>query len=212
MQIIRCIMAAAFLWASSAQAALVSVTADTGWFAVAFEGVVIPEYGTMNLVYDTSVPDSDPSSTYGRYDGAIVSFVMTVTQQNRPDLFFTLAPGPNSLKVGYPNGNKFFTIRLTAMDQSGAYGLVPVVLNGYRAASLGLDDLMPDAAYWNSGIVAAAGSSVGPAQETDWGWNFRAVTLVPTTGTVALLFGGVAPLVAGGLLRRRVARNRGTSH
>lgn len=207
MRVIRCIAAAAFLFASSAQAALISVTADTGWYAVAFEGVVIPEYGTMNLVYDTSVPDSDPSPTVGLYQGAIISFVMTVEQQNRPDLFFTLAPGSNSMRISFPVGDKAFQIFLTALDQSGAYGLVPVYLQGYRSGGP-QDDLIPDAGYWGSRTFAQP-SSVGPAQETDWGWNFRAVTLVPTAGTLALLLGGAAPLIAGGLVRRRVARSCG---
>lgn len=207
MRTIRGLVAAGFLMASSAHAALISVTADTGWFAVPFEGIVIPEYGTMNLVYDSSVTDSNPDPTVGVYNGAIVSFTMTVEQQNRPDLFFTLAPGPNALTVGYPLGNKFFTLTLTAEDQSGAYGQVPVVLNGYRVFSTGLDDLMPDAAYWESGIVAFVGS-VGPASETDWGWNFRAVTLVPTVGTFSLMIGGLVPIAATRFLRRRSDRHR----
>lgn len=205
MRVIRGIAAAAFLVASSAHAALISVTADTGWFAVAFEGVVIPELGTMNMVYDTSVLDSDPSAAVGVYDGAIVSFTMTVAQQNRPDLFFTLAPGSNSIRISFPTGNKAFQLSFTAQDQSGAYGLVAAYLQGYRIYSGPFDDLIPDAAYWNSGIAAQPGW-VGPAQETDWGWNFRAVTLVPTSDTLALLLAGAIPLTAGAIAGQRVGR------
>lgn len=214
MRVIRCIAAAAFLFASSAHAALVSVTADTGWFAQSFEGVVIPEFGTMNLVYDTSVTDSDPSPTVGRYDGAIVSFVMTVEQQNRPDLFFTLAPAPTTITVLVgPGDGAVVEFLLTATEQSGAYGIASDMT--FRGRVLWFRDIypgdsLPRVADWNTGYGGWPGpvahvASLGPALEHDWAWNFRAVEL-PLTGTWPLMVGGALPLLAFGLKNRRAAR------
>lgn len=211
MRAIRYIAAAAFLFASSAQAALISVTADVGWYAIPFEGVVIPEYGTMNLVYDTSVTDSDPSATTGRYDGAIVSFVMTVEQQNRPDLFFTLTPGPTSISVYSSawSGDTGIEIALTATEHSGAYGAASNMPFFGRVIWPGhpFGDLLPAASDWHKTPAGpfAYVAYLGPALETDWAWNFRAVTLVPAPGSAALLLLGACVLAGGGFTGRRFA-------
>lgn len=220
MRVIRCIAAAAFLFASGAHAALISVTADVGWSCGTgtggFESGCTPqvEWGKMNLVYNTSVSDSDASSTHGAYSGAIVAFTMTVEQQSRPDLFFTLAPGPNAFEVWTGNGDKAFSISLTAQDQSGAYGYVGFRLNGYRTGLLLPDDLIYSTSDWAKAIGYVASAYTGPpaadwVSETDWSTGFRAVTLVSTADTLALLLGGAVPLFAGALVRRRVAGDRG---
>lgn len=217
MRAIRCIAAAAFLFASSAHAALISVTADIGWSCGTGTGGFEPgcspdvERGMMNFVYNTSISDSDASPATGVYSGAIVAFTMTVEQQTRPDLFFTLAPGPNSFNVSTASGDKGFSISLTAQEHSGAYGLVDFIFNGYAVGpSLWPHDSIPAASYWERATAYVAWAVEGPT-ETDWGINFRAVTLVPVTGTLALLFGGALPLLAGGLLRRRARCDRENS-
>lgn len=102
----KIILALAMLVASSAQGALISVTAESGWSCSTgggegFEPGCSPdaELGMLNFVYDTTTPDSSPDPAMGVYSGALVAFTMTVEQQTRPDLFFTLAPGPNAMLV-----------------------------------------------------------------------------------------------------------------
>lgn len=216
MRAIRYITAAAFLFASSAQAALISVTADVGWSCGTGSGGFEPgcspnvERGMMNFVYNTSIADSDASPATGVYGGAIVAFTMTVEQQTRPDLFFTLAPGPNAFNVYTAAGDKGFSVVLTAQEHSGAYGYVDFQFNGY-AVGLPLDDLIPSRSYWDRAGAYVAWASVDNVSETDWGINFRAVTLVPTSGTLALLLGGAISLTAGAVARRR-ADDRPRSH
>lgn len=210
MRTIRWITAAAFLIASSAQAALISVTADVGWSCATgtggFEPGCIPdvERGMVNFVYNTSIPDSDPSSTNGAYSGAIVAFAMTIEQQSRPDLFFTLAPGANSMTTSFSSlGDKYVTMSLTASDQSGAYGNVGFLLRADIPRGAPPYDSIPLADAWST-AGARAGSAVGIANETDWGINFRAVTLVPTSNTLALLLAGAIALSACAVARRTV--------
>lgn len=200
----------AMLVATSAQASLISVTANSGWSCGTGTGGFEPgcspnvEFGMMNFVYDTSVLDSDPDPLSGVYLGALVAFTMTVEQQTRPDLFFTLAPGPNELRV--PSfAEKWVRLRFVATEQSGAYGDSSDMLFslGFYHAGIFADDSLPGASYWE-GATALVGDVAG-VNETDFAWNIRAVE-IPVPGTLALICIGL-PLLA---RRRKAAGIRDT--
>jgi len=194
------ILALAMLVAGSANAALISVTANSGWSCGTgdggFEAGCTPdvEYGMVNFVYDTSVPDSNPnpSPEIGVYSGALVAFTMTVEQQTRPDLFFTLAPGPNTLRVGLYEGVTFLRLEFNATEQSGAFGEssdMQFGLNIYGGFYVDMPEMsLPGVSYWDSATAYVGGASGpgGGASETDWAWSFRAVE-IPLPGTLALM-------------------------
>lgn len=185
------ILALAMLVAGSAQAALISVTAESGWSCSTgggegFEPGCTPdaERGMMNFVYNTSTADSDPDPTRGVYAGALVAFTMTVEQQTRPDLFFTLAPGSNALLV-YFWGEKGVTLEFTATEQSGAYGDSSDMFFRLNVGNAGFhsDDSIPLVSYWERAFAYVG--YAGAVGETDWAVGFRAVE-IPLPNTLAL--------------------------
>lgn len=197
----KLLLALAMMVATSTQAALISVTADSGWSCGTgiggFELGCTPdvEWATINFVYSTSTHDTDPDPTWGAYEGALVAFTMTVEQQSRPDLFFTLAPGTNSIVVSYW-GEKGLTLLFTATEQSGAYGDNSDMHFQLNVGNAGLhsDDSIPGVSYWERAFAYVG--SAGGVSETDWAWNFRAVSFAPLPGTLALLSLGLAGFAA----------------
>lgn len=171
----KTLLAAAMLLLSfAANAALIRVTADTGWFAISFEGLGGVERGPVTLVYDTA-------------DGSVDSFTLTLDQQNRPDLQFV---GTGQITFGSLNGTAWFSILVDAMDLSGAIAPGQFTLGGYRlsypfSGPQGVD-------YWSSGVVAEVGAYLPNgtlpygALEHDWAVNFAAVE-VPEPPSLALV-------------------------
>ncbi len=191
----RILAALLLCFAASVHAAHVSVTAQAGWFASTFEGLGL-ELGWVNFTYDQSAPDSDPDPARGEYRDALTSFTMTVGQQSRPDLFFTLSSEPSLMVVGsgVAHGDASVQIIATLTEHSGAYGDLAGHFTMYRPGPAD-DDALPGASFWNSSaphVVAFVGS-LGPAVETDWAWDFRA-TEIPAPGSAALLGLGLAAL------------------
>ena len=185
---------------------LVSVSAPVGWSCGTgtggFEAGCNPnvEQGTFGFTYDLSVADSDPDPTRGLFQGAITSFHMTVQQETRPDLQFTLA-GANSITLGSPGGDLGFSLNLAAFDQSGSLGTATIRLNVYRVSYLmshpdGLNHL-PGASFW-SGATAFVGNVSGAGynvNETDWGVSFSAngaERRIPEPATGVLMLVGLA--------------------
>lgn len=159
------------------------------------------ESGPFRLVYDPLIPDTDHGANSGLFRGAIRSFVMTVSQINRPALHFSLV-GRGDLHRHFTGGLDFVTWRMALEEENGIVGPSMFSFQLYQL-TWGDPNRMPTIDFWPvaTGLVADGGG-VG---ETDWLYSGRITAQsvprpVPAPPSLwLLLIGGAAAL----LQRRR---------
>jgi hypothetical protein len=193
------ILAASLLFASNdTSAALVTVAADVTWTCTTgnggFEAGCNPDVETGNIVFNywSDVIDTDQGLSAGQFESPLASFSMTVEQQSRPDLVFSLS-GPSAIRfAANSSGDTLLQLTADVLDQSGSLGYGSFVLNVYRTNFLGDVNELPGASFWN-GAIAYVGVGYG-VSETDWASNFTvsATEIAEPSTIAAVVFGLIA--------------------
>jgi hypothetical protein len=163
------------------------------------------ERGTFSLIYDPSIPDTDPGANSGLFQGAITSFVMTVSQVNRPELRFSLVGrGDFHRQFGVDGtGPDWMSWNMMLDEENGAverslfsFGMFPQTWDDPNG--------MPSTDFWSA--VTGLGAGGAGVHETDWlyGGSLRTEIVpnpVPVPGSPWLMLIG-----AGGVLVQRMRR------
>lgn len=123
------------------------------------------EMGPFSLMYDPSIPDTDPRPDKGLFEGAIKSFTMTVSQLNRPDLVFSLVGQGDFERSISPFSENWLFWRMTLAEQNNVIAPSEFLFGMFNQAA-GDPNTMPGIDYWSS--VAAAGVTGAGVSETDW--------------------------------------------
>ena len=162
------------------------------------------EKGTFSLIYDPSITDTDAGTNSGLFRGAITSFVMTVSQVNRPELRFSLVgTGDFHREFDDGMGQDWMSWKMMLDEENGAverslfsFDMVPQTWEDPNG--------MPSTDFWSA--VTALGAGGAGVHETDWlyGGGLKAEIIpnpVPVPGSLWLMFIG-----AGGVLVQRMRR------
>lgn len=166
------------------------------------------ERGNFYLTYEISVPDSSSNVDGGFFQGAITSFEMSVSQINRPDLYFSL--------VGYGDisrHDEWIWWEMTLAEANSvvapsrfSFGLV----HFHQLANLANPNELPTSDFWLGDVIGLLGGGAG-AHETDWLYpgSLHAGTIpgpvdIPVPGSFWLILVGLA----GAALQRVRPRKR----
>ena len=123
------------------------------------------EFGPFNLIYDPSVPDTDPNQDRGFFKNAIRSFSMTLSQNHRPDLVFSLVGQGDFIR----SINSQNEARLTwAMVLKEKNNVIPHSLFtfGWQDPLIRNPNEMPGTDFWFTSIPLDAGTT--GVSESDW--------------------------------------------
>jgi hypothetical protein len=197
--------------AASAHAALIEVSGRSDWSCGTGTGGFEPgcspdvETGVFSFTYDADAVDEDPAILRAVYSNIIRSFTMTVEQESRPDLLFTLASPVNSLRSGVSqSGETYVTFSVTLAESNNVVGTSAFTFNTYRNGVPIVPSVLPTPDnYWPRNIIGFVGSGAG-VTETDW--------LHPGSITSRVIPEPAAPLLlAAGLLALISVRRRRTT-
>ncbi|MEW6762002.1 MAG: hypothetical protein AB1437_14370 [Pseudomonadota bacterium] len=163
------------------------------------------EKGTFSLIYDPSITDTDAGTNSGLFRGAITSFVMTVSQVNRPELRFSLV-GRGDFRREFDAdgmGQDWMSWKMMLDEEHGAverslfsFDMVPQTWEDPNG--------MPSTDFWSA--VTGLGAGGAGVHETDWlyGGSLNVEVIpspVPVPGSRWLMLIG-----AGGVLAQRLRR------
>lgn len=189
---------------------LVQVTGEVGFSCTTgtggFEQYCVDhhiETGTLSLVYDSSIPDSDHSEHSGLFRGTIRSFEMTVSQVNRPALSFSLV-GRGDIHRDGLNGD-WFGWSMILKEENGVVEPSLFWFGMYQPWP-GNPNEMPSADVWPE-VIAFGGGGAG-VNETDWLYsgNLRVSSMptpIPAPPSIwLLLIGAAGALLQSGRLRK----------
>lgn len=163
------------------------------------------ERGSFSLTYELSGRDSDLSEDRGFFRSAIKSFEMTVSQINRPHLYFSLV-GHGDLQR---SGNDWVWWQMKLAEENGVVAPSSFMFGLYQL-QLSNPNELPTSDFWSRGVVGLLGGGAG-VSETDWLYpdSLRAGTVpgpvaIPESGSLWLMLIGLA----GAAVQRRSARKR----
>ncbi|MBQ5947530.1 hypothetical protein [Massilia sp. ST3] len=120
------------------------------------------ERGSFTLIYDPLIPDTDHDNNRGLFRGAIRSFVMSVSQVNRPGLSFSLV-GRGDL---HRSNGDWVSWEMTLEEENDVFEPSMFWFGMYQQNS-GNSNEMPTIEFWSKTLVGLGGGGAG-VNETDW--------------------------------------------